>query len=100
MLIAFRGGGEKIQHLAGIEADGDGVARVFRSIFSLASAVFRAGRKFRRLPWRRKVYGVRALIGSLRRGGGVGEFSASETMLYCCRVGGRLIVGKFGRENS
>src|SRR5882724_10373166 len=63
---AFRGGGEKIQHVTGIETDGDGVARVFLVDIFLGFAVFRAGSgNFDAFFRDRKFYGVRALIGKL-----------------------------------
>src|SRR5947208_10876031 len=40
---AFGGGGKKVEHVAGIEADGDGVARVFLVDIFLGFAVFGAG---------------------------------------------------------
>jgi len=38
-----RGGGEKIEHVAGIESDGDGIALVFLVDIFLGFAVFGAG---------------------------------------------------------
>src|SRR2546430_5530553 len=83
---AFRGGGEKIQHVAGIEADGDGVARVFLVDIFLGFAVFGAGSgNFDTFLGDGKFYGVGTLIGQLRYAAdSVGEFRGFQ--------GGALVV--------
>src|SRR5260221_5532071 len=64
---AFRGGGEKIEHVAGVEADGDGVALIFLVDIFLGFAVFGAGsRNFNAFLGDGKFYSVRALVGKLR----------------------------------
>src|ERR1700757_2165561 len=60
------GGGEKIEHVAGIETDGDGVALVFLIDGFLGFAVFRAGRRDFHTFWRdSEFHGMRALVSKL-----------------------------------
>src|SRR6266436_1079188 len=100
---AFRGGSEKVEHVTGIEADGDGVALIFLVDIFLGFTVFGAGSgNFDAFLGDGKFYGMRALVGELRYAAdGVGEFCALEDDTFVVVAGKHsFVVRELAGENA